>query len=140
MRPRLQAARRLPELGFTFPVRELERSLRKVKVRREISRSGHRAPKSTGQIAAELEMSRTPVRQAIGRLAHEVADEQRCHERPHRLGAEDLVGALAHDVIALKSIAACAYPTSASGRFDIKKPAPVTRRRLACRQIGARFT
>lgn len=34
---------------------KLERSLRKVKVRREISRSGHRAPKSTGQIAAELE-------------------------------------------------------------------------------------
>ena len=34
---------------------KLERSLRKVKVRREISRSGHRAPKSTGEIAAELE-------------------------------------------------------------------------------------
>lgn len=36
-------------------VGKLERSLRKVKVRREISRSGHRAPKSTGEIAAELE-------------------------------------------------------------------------------------
>ncbi|WKD57039.1 Ribosome-associated factor Y [Corynebacterium capitovis DSM 44611] len=36
-------------------VGKLERSLRKVKVRREISRSGHRAPKSTGQVAAELE-------------------------------------------------------------------------------------
>ncbi|SDM14217.1 ribosomal subunit interface protein [Corynebacterium mycetoides] len=34
---------------------KLERSLRKVKVRREISRSGHRAPKSTGQLAAEFE-------------------------------------------------------------------------------------
>lgn len=33
---------------------KMERSLRKVKVRREISRSGHRAPKSTGVIAAEL--------------------------------------------------------------------------------------
>ena len=33
---------------------KLERSLRKVKVRREIARSGHRAPKSTGEIAAEL--------------------------------------------------------------------------------------
>lgn len=35
-------------------VGKLERSLRKVKVRREISMGGHRAPKSTGQIAAEL--------------------------------------------------------------------------------------
>ncbi|MDY5786311.1 ribosome hibernation-promoting factor, HPF/YfiA family [Corynebacterium sp.] len=35
-------------------VGKLERSLRKVKVRREIARSGHRAPKSTGEIAAEL--------------------------------------------------------------------------------------
>lgn len=35
-------------------VGKLERSLRKVKVRREISRSGHRAPKSTGVMAAEL--------------------------------------------------------------------------------------
>lgn len=33
---------------------KMERSLRKVKVRREISMSGHRAPKSTGQVAAEL--------------------------------------------------------------------------------------
>ena len=33
---------------------KLERSLRKVKVRREIARSGHRAPKSTGVVAAEL--------------------------------------------------------------------------------------
>ncbi|WIM68271.1 ribosome-associated translation inhibitor RaiA [Corynebacterium breve] len=33
---------------------KMERSLRKVKVRREISRSGHRAPKSTGQVAAEM--------------------------------------------------------------------------------------
>ncbi|MBG6123160.1 ribosome hibernation-promoting factor, HPF/YfiA family [Corynebacterium aquatimens] len=33
---------------------KMERSLRKVKVRREISRSGHRAPKSAGQIAADL--------------------------------------------------------------------------------------
>ena len=33
---------------------KMERSLRKVKVRREISMGGHRAPKSTGRIAAEL--------------------------------------------------------------------------------------
>ena len=33
---------------------KMERSLRKVKVRRQVARSGHRAPKSTGQIAAEL--------------------------------------------------------------------------------------
>ncbi|MBI9001657.1 ribosome-associated translation inhibitor RaiA [Corynebacterium sp. CCM 9185] len=32
----------------------MERSLRKVKARRKISRSGHRAPLSTGEIAAEL--------------------------------------------------------------------------------------
>ncbi len=36
-------------------VGKLERSLRKVKARREISLSGHRAPKSAGVIAAELE-------------------------------------------------------------------------------------
>ena len=35
-------------------VAKLERSLRKVKVRRSISRSGHRAPQSTGEVAAEL--------------------------------------------------------------------------------------
>lgn len=35
-------------------VGKMERSLRKVKVRREISMGGHRAPKSTGQIAAEF--------------------------------------------------------------------------------------
>ena len=35
-------------------VGKMERSLRKVKVRREISMGGHRAPKSTGQIATEL--------------------------------------------------------------------------------------
>jgi len=35
-------------------VGKLERSLRKVKVRREISRSGHRAPKSAGVMAAEI--------------------------------------------------------------------------------------
>ncbi|GAB3941896.1 ribosome hibernation-promoting factor, HPF/YfiA family [Corynebacterium tapiri] len=34
---------------------KMERSLRKVKVRREISRSGHRAPKGTGELAAELQ-------------------------------------------------------------------------------------
>ncbi|OFP34156.1 ribosome hibernation-promoting factor, HPF/YfiA family [Corynebacterium sp. HMSC071B10] len=33
---------------------KMERSLRKVKVRRQVARSGHRAPKSTGEIAAEL--------------------------------------------------------------------------------------
>ncbi|MCT2338425.1 ribosome hibernation-promoting factor, HPF/YfiA family [Corynebacterium sp. p3-SID1056] len=33
---------------------KMERSLRKVKVRRQVARSGHRAPKSTGKIAAEL--------------------------------------------------------------------------------------
>lgn len=33
---------------------KMERSLRKVKARRSISRSGHRAPKSTGEIAADL--------------------------------------------------------------------------------------
>lgn len=35
-------------------IEKLERSLRKVKVRREIARSGHRTPKSTGEIAREL--------------------------------------------------------------------------------------
>lgn len=33
---------------------KMERSLRKVKARREIARSGHRAPKGTGEMAAEL--------------------------------------------------------------------------------------
>ncbi len=33
---------------------KMERSLRKVKVRRNTAKSGHRAPKSTGQVAAEL--------------------------------------------------------------------------------------
>jgi len=33
---------------------KMERSLRKVKVRRENVKSGHRAPKSTGQLAAEM--------------------------------------------------------------------------------------
>ncbi len=33
---------------------KMERSLRKVKARRSIARSGHRAPQSTGQVAAEL--------------------------------------------------------------------------------------
>ncbi|OFT55636.1 hypothetical protein HMPREF3151_11390 [Corynebacterium sp. HMSC05H05] len=36
-------------------VDKLERSLRKVKARRNIAMSGHRAPKSTGVIAAEME-------------------------------------------------------------------------------------
>ena len=36
-------------------VDKLERSLRKVKARRNISMSGHRAPKSTGVLAAEME-------------------------------------------------------------------------------------
>ena len=45
---------------------KLERSLRKVKVRREISRSGHRAPKSTGQIAAELEAQAREARANAG--------------------------------------------------------------------------
>ena len=43
---------------------KLERSLRKVKVRREVSRSGHRAPKSTGEIAAELEAEARQARAA----------------------------------------------------------------------------
>lgn len=33
---------------------KMERSLRKVKARRSISRSGHRAPQGTGEVAAEL--------------------------------------------------------------------------------------
>ena len=45
-------------------VGKLERSLRKVKVRREISRSGHRAPKSTGVVAAELAAEAADVREA----------------------------------------------------------------------------
>lgn len=36
-------------------ISKLERSLRKVKVRRKVSRSGHRAPKGTGEVAAQLE-------------------------------------------------------------------------------------
>ncbi|QPK83702.1 ribosome-associated translation inhibitor RaiA [Corynebacterium qintianiae] len=47
-------------------VGKLERSLRKVKVRREISRSGHRAPKSAGQIAAELEAEAREARATEG--------------------------------------------------------------------------
>ncbi|AWB83548.1 ribosome hibernation-promoting factor, HPF/YfiA family [Corynebacterium liangguodongii] len=43
---------------------KLERSLHKVKVRREIARSGHRAPKSAGEIAAELEAEARQARQA----------------------------------------------------------------------------
>ncbi|WKD59710.1 ribosome hibernation-promoting factor, HPF/YfiA family [Corynebacterium caspium] len=35
---------------------KMQRSLRKVKARRTIARSGHRVPKSTGEIAAELNM------------------------------------------------------------------------------------
>ncbi|CCI83671.1 ribosome hibernation-promoting factor, HPF/YfiA family [Corynebacterium otitidis] len=35
-------------------VGKMERSLRKVKARRKIAQSGHRVPKSTGEIAAEL--------------------------------------------------------------------------------------
>lgn len=46
-------------------VGKLERSLRKVKARREISLSGHRAPKSTGVMAAELE------REAAAKAAEE---------------------------------------------------------------------
>lgn len=45
-------------------VGKLERSLRKVKVRREISRSGHRAPKSAGEIAAQLEAEAREARSA----------------------------------------------------------------------------
>lgn len=45
-------------------VGKLERSLRKVKVRREISRSGHRAPKSAGVVAAELAAEASDVREA----------------------------------------------------------------------------
>ncbi|AKK10529.1 ribosome hibernation-promoting factor, HPF/YfiA family [Corynebacterium uterequi] len=39
---------------------KMERSLRKVKVRREISRSGHRAPKGTGELAVELQGAQAP--------------------------------------------------------------------------------
>ena len=45
-------------------VGKMERSLRKVKVRREISRSGHRAPKSAGVMAAELANQATKDAQA----------------------------------------------------------------------------
>ena len=45
-------------------VDKLERSLRKVKVRREISRSGHRAPKSTGEVAAALATEAAEARDA----------------------------------------------------------------------------
>ncbi|MGD7002984.1 ribosome hibernation-promoting factor, HPF/YfiA family [Corynebacterium halotolerans] len=44
-------------------VAKLERSLRKVKARRSISRSGHRAPKGTGEQAAELVQEATQARQ-----------------------------------------------------------------------------
>jgi len=48
-------------------VGKLERSLRKVKVRREISRSGHRAPKGAGQVAAELAQEAAQTRQPEGK-------------------------------------------------------------------------
>lgn len=48
-------------------VGKLERSLRKVKVRREISRSGHRAPKGVGQVAAELAQEAERTREAPGK-------------------------------------------------------------------------
>lgn len=48
-------------------VGKLERSLRKVKVRREISRSGHRAPKGAGQVAAELAHEAEQTRQPQGK-------------------------------------------------------------------------
>lgn len=47
-------------------VGKLERSLRKVKVRREISRSGHRAPKGTGEMAAELAQEAAESRESQG--------------------------------------------------------------------------
>lgn len=43
---------------------KMERSLRKVKVRREKAKSGHRAPKGTGVIAAELEADAKAEREA----------------------------------------------------------------------------
>lgn len=48
-------------------VGKLERSLRKVKVRREISRSGHRAPKGAGEMAAELAQEAAETREAQGK-------------------------------------------------------------------------
>ncbi|WJZ01918.1 ribosome hibernation-promoting factor, HPF/YfiA family [Corynebacterium freiburgense] len=44
----------------------MERSLRKVKARRKISRSGHRAPMSTGELAAELVTEVAPKVEAKG--------------------------------------------------------------------------
>lgn len=40
---------------------KMERSLRKVKVRRQAAKSGHRAPKGTGELAAEMVAEQPPV-------------------------------------------------------------------------------
>lgn len=45
---------------------KMERSLRKVKVRRQISRSGHRAPLGTGEMAAEMVAEAKKAQEAQG--------------------------------------------------------------------------
>lgn len=46
---------------------KMERSLRKVKARRSIAQSGHRAPKGTGQIAADLVAEANKAKQQQGK-------------------------------------------------------------------------
>ncbi|MDU0478872.1 ribosome-associated translation inhibitor RaiA [Staphylococcus chromogenes] len=45
---------------------KMERSLRKVKARRSISRSGHRAPLGAGEVAAELVAEANKVQEPVG--------------------------------------------------------------------------
>lgn len=49
-------------------IARMQRSLRKVKARRSISRSGHRAPKGVGEVAADLVAEADKARQEQGRF------------------------------------------------------------------------
>ncbi|KAB1504165.1 ribosome-associated translation inhibitor RaiA [Corynebacterium sp. 320] len=54
----------------------MERSLRKVKARRRISRSGHRAPLSTGEVAAQLVEEAKPQEEAPGKYDVDPYEDQ----------------------------------------------------------------
>lgn len=63
---------------------KMERSLRKVKARRKIARSGHRAPKSTGQLAAELQQ------EAVQQQDQEAAQQGKYDVDPYADQVEDI--------------------------------------------------
>ncbi|AWB81400.1 ribosome-associated translation inhibitor RaiA [Corynebacterium yudongzhengii] len=63
---------------------KMERSLRKVKARRKIARSGHRAPKSTGQLAAELQQK------AVQQQDQEAAQQGKYDVDPYADQVEDI--------------------------------------------------